>query len=222
MLNNQEIKKPVLIEDLGMLYPTENSNKKIRYGLYDCGYCGNKFRSVVSDVKRDRIVSCGCYKMIKNITHGLRSHALYYTWSSMVKRCNNSMSKAYKDYGGRGILVCDRWLNINNFINDMYPSYIAGMEIDRIDNNKGYSKDNCRWSTRVVQTRNTRILKSNNTSGYRGVSFHKLTNKFQASISVNKKQVYLGVFIDSIKAAKAYDKYVVENNLEHTLNGVSI
>lgn len=220
MLNNQEIKIPALLKDLGMIFPTSKSKKKVRFGEYQCPLCEVKFNSVVSDVKRNRIKSCGCYQKKKNITHGLRNHILYDTWIGIIKRCTNKKNQAYKNYGGRGITVCDRWLDIKNFIEDMYPSYIKGLEIDRINNDIGYFKENCRWTTREVQTRNTRILKSDNTSGYRGVSLHKQTNKFQASISVSKKQVYLGLFKTPIEAALAYDNYVLRHNLEHTINGV--
>lgn len=73
----------------------------------------------------------------------------------MLQRCNNPNQKHYKNYGGRGITVCERWLKFKLFMEDMgvRPD---GMSIDRIDNEKGYYKDNCRWTTRKTQQRNTR------------------------------------------------------------------
>ncbi len=138
----------------------------------------------------------------------------------MLDRCNNSSHKAYKNYGGIGIKICDEWNN--NFISfynwSLNNGYESNLTIDRQDNDKGYSPDNCRWVTQEIQSRNTRKIRENNTSGYRCVSFKKAINKFQCRINVDKKQIYLGVYDTAIKAALAYDKYVVDNNLEHTKN----
>ena len=154
---------------------------------------------------------------MKRKTHGLSGHILYAKWVNMMHRCYN---KRYFDWGGRGITVCDRWHSVANFIEDMYPSYINGLSLDRKDNDKGYSKDNCRWVEDVVQKRNTRKLKQQNMTGYRGVSIIERKNKtvFRAKIKVNNISIHLGYFTDKIDAAKAYDKYIIENNLEHTKN----
>ena len=213
----------VLLEDLGMIYPKENSKQKRRYGLCQC-FCGNKFKASFHNIKRKHTKSCGCSSGQNRInaitTHNLTSHRLYQTWNDMIRRCTNPKSKAYENYGKRGIKVCERWLNVQSFINDMYPSYQEGLTLDRIDNNKGYSKDNCRWTDRKIQNRNTRLLQSNNTTGYRGVSTLKNKNRYRASIVVDRKRIHLGYFNYPIEAAIAYDKYVLENNLEHTTNGV--
>ena len=98
----------------------------------------------------------------------------------------------------------------------MYPTFQEGLKIDRIDNSSGYYKSNCRWATQSIQSQNTRLLKSNNTLGYRGVS--KVKNKYQSSIGINRKTIYLGLFNTAIEAAKVRDKYIIKNNLEHTRN----
>lgn len=210
---------PVLLEDLGMRYPTENSKQKKRYGIYQCQYCGKEFEGSVYDVKRGNIRSCGCLstqKLIeRNTSHGLGKHPMYQTWYNMKARCYNPKDYYYKDYGGRGIQVCDRWLDINNFIEDMYPSCQEGLTLDRIDVNGNYEPDNCRWTDANTQARNTRDKKANNTSGYRGVCWHKVTNKWMTSIVVNNKQIYLGVYHTALEAAKAYERYVRVNRLEH-------
>lgn len=220
MLENQE-NKLVLLEDLGMSYPNENSNHKKRYGIYKC-FCGNEFRASVENVKANHTKSCGCYakELIAklNKTHGLTNHRLYYVWDAMINRCHNSSNKAYKDYGARGIIVCKEWHDVKNFINDMYPSYEEGLTLDRKDNNLGYSPENCRWVTRSVQVRNTRRIGSTNTSGYRGVCLKKSRNIFMAYITINNKLIHLGYFKTAIEAAKARDKYIDDNNLEHTKN----
>jgi len=79
--------------------------------------------------------------------HGLKHHPLYSVWSSMKKRCDNPNEKAYKHYGGRGIEVCKEWYEFKKFYDDMVVGYKQGLQLDRIDNDKGYSKKNCRWAT---------------------------------------------------------------------------
>lgn len=214
MLNNQ--KELILLKDLGRLYPNENSKQKERYGLYECSFCKNKFKTQIRSVKLGKTKSCGCIG--KNKTHGFKNHRLYDTWNSMLKRCNNINSQSYKNYGARGITVCDRWLNVANFIEDMYPTFQEGLSIDRIDNNGNYEPNNCRWANRNIQNCNTRLLRVDNTSGFRGVSWSKEKSKWAASISVENKIKYLGSFVNKIEAAEAYDNYVIANNLEHTKN----
>ena len=221
MLENNQ-KEIILLRDLGYLKPTDKSNYTKRYGIYKC-HCGNEFKAQFQHINRKLTTSCGCIKKAnitlmnkENATHNLSKHRLYDTWYQMIQRCKNPKSKHYKNYGGRGIKVCDEWLDINTFINDMYPTYIEGLSIDRIDNDKGYSKDNCRWATNEIQTQNIRKIKSNNTSGYKGVGFNNKSNKWFSYIGVNKKRIHFGYFNSKIEAAKARDRFIVENKLKHT------
>ena len=215
---------PLLLKDLGMRFPTENSKHKRRYGLYQCPYCGEGFEAVISYIKYGSIKSCGCYQKQKtketNSSHGLKKHRLYQTWANMRTRCYNIKYKEYKYYGGRGIQICDRWLDIKNFIEDMYPSYQEGLTLDRIDVNGNYEPDNCRWADLNTQARNTRDIISTNKSGYRGVCFHKKSRKWVASIKVKGKLISLGTFYNKLEAAKAYERYVRLNNLEHNFTPV--
>ena len=225
MLNNQEIKIPVLIEDLGCLYPTAMSKKKYRYGLYLC-QCGNKFKTSFYNIKNGHTKSCGCHKKqvagIQSITHGLTKHPLYPIWKGINKRITNSNCNNFKDYGGRGIAVYSEWKNDFKTFYDwsINNGWVEGLSIDRINNDGNYEPSNCRWTTRTVQSRNQRKIMSTNKSGFRGVSWDKRASKWKTQITVNNKNLSLGYFLTSFDGAIAYDTYVISNNLEHTINRV--
>lgn len=209
-------KQSILIKITETRYPTATSKKRNTYGIFKC-ICGQEFEAIITVVKNRGDYTCGCSRKYKG-KHNLSSHRLYHTWNGMMQRCYNPKNKDFERYNGRGITVCESWHSIENFINDMDESYIKGLTMDRINNNLGYSKDNCRWITQEIQSRNTRVLSSRNTSGYRGVTYEKSRKKWRSIIIVNKNKVSIGSFEDKIEAAKAYDKYVIDNNLEHTIN----
>lgn len=94
-----------------------------------------------------------------NRTHGMRRTKIYKIWDSMLCRCKYPSQDNYKLYGGRGIKVCSRWLKFIDFYEDMGDTYKEGLSLDRIDNEKGYFKENCRWVTAKEQARNTRRTK---------------------------------------------------------------
>lgn len=100
----------------------------------------------------------------------------YDAWVRMHQRCNNPMATQYKDYGGRGIKVCASWKVYENFLADMGEAP-EGHSLDRINNNKGYCKENCRWATAKQQAQNRR-MQSNNTSGVSGINFDKASGRW--------------------------------------------
>jgi len=208
-----------LIIDLGMQYPKETSKQKRRYSLYKC-FCGNEFKAQNADVKVGHTSSCGCLQILKTkeskVVHGLTNHRLYSTWHNMIARCYNKIHKKYKYYGQRGIVVCERWHDVKNFIEDMYPTYQEGLTIDRKENDGNYEPDNCRWVSKSIQSSNTRKIRATNTTGFRGIV--KSLNKYFSKIRINNKDIYLGTFNTDIEAAKAYDSYIVEHKLHHTKN----
>ena len=207
---------PIFLEDLGMRYPTENSKRKYRYGLYQCQYCGKELETIQQHVKGGDTTSCGC-QSCKLPKHNLSRDRLYKIYQAMLQRCYNVKHPRYNDWGGRGIRVCEEWRT--EFSTFVYwataNGYSQELTIDRIDVNKNYEPDNCRWTTRAIQSQNTRELTSRNKSGYRGV-FHDINKGvYKVSISVSRKSIYLGSFKTALEAAKAYERYVRLNNLEH-------
>lgn len=120
--------------------------------------CGNKINADKNNLRSGHTKSCGCIEKehcFGVCGDGLRKHPLYQTWKTMIYRCTKSKRKEYKNYGGRGIKVCERWMNFQNFIDDMYPTYRLGLELDRKDNNGDYYFENCHWITGIKNKQKT-------------------------------------------------------------------
>ena len=211
-----------LLKDLGTSYPKPNSKIRRRYGLYKCE-CNNEFKTRIDIVNQGTTKSCPqCSKKRTakhNSKHNLCKHPLYTTWSNIRRRCNDKKAPYYKNYGGRGITVCKEWYDFMTFYNwAINNGWQNDLSIDRTNNNEGYSPNNCRFVTKDIQQSNTRKLNSKNTSGYRGVTYSKPLKKWLCQISVKNKYIYLGYHNCKLQAAYTYDKYVRDNNLEHTKN----
>jgi len=95
-------------------------------------------------------------EMARPISHGMSRTPEYDAWSHMKKRCFNLNHKAYSNYGGRGITVCDRWLDLENFLTDMGTKPSPKHSLDRINNDGDYCLENCRWATKAEQDNNRR------------------------------------------------------------------
>jgi len=208
----------LLIKDLGFSYTNKNSKQKRHFAIYKCPFCGKNFKTATGEVNRGNTQSCGCKRRCLLLTHGLSKTTLFKRWKSLKQRCYNTKSESYKNYGGRGITVCEEWKNdFVQFYNwAITHGYQDGLVIDRQDNDKGYYPENCRWVNRAVSCQNTRIIKSNNSSGLRGVTFKD--NKWRARIAYNNKDYFIGKFDTPKLAAQAYNNFVIINKTAHPLN----
>lgn len=127
---------------------------------------------------------------------------MYRIYKDMKQRCFNPRNRSYHNYGGRGILVCDEWVSsFHIFLSDMGMRYVIGMEIDRIDNDLGYSKENCRFVTRSKNGSNRRPVKSKYMAGAK-----KLGRKWSSSIKIDQKHYHIGMFNTETEAHNKYKK----------------
>ena len=120
--------------------------------------------------------------------YGLSKTKEYRAWEGIKQRCLNKKHPSYKDYGGRGIKFCDRWLEFENFFKDMGIAK-KGLSIDRIDNDGNYEPSNCRWADIYEQAINQR-LKKTNTTGYRGMGYRKDRDRWYIKLYRNKKVAF--------------------------------
>ena len=138
-------------------YSHQNKN----HAMWNClCECGNERIVSGSSLRGGLSKSCGCYNMDKLMakgTHKMSKSSEYYTYNNMLDRCYNEKNTAYANYGGRGISVCQEWINsFEQFIKDVGAKPSTNHSLDRIDNSKGYSKENCKWATKLEQGNNKR------------------------------------------------------------------
>jgi hypothetical protein len=177
-------------------------------GLYRC-VCGVEKNVDMHKVKAGSTKSCGC--LAKELLRKRQTiHGKYYepehmVWRNMIKRCANT--KLAKWYGE--INVCKDWLDsYENFCLDVGRKPNPTSSLDRIDSKGNYEPGNVRWTTRTVQSRNTKNHSTNKT-GFRGVSWSKSKNKWRSAIYVDNKQKHLGYFdeiLDAVSARQTAEK----------------
>lgn len=118
--------------------------------------CGKETVAIASMIRSGRTRSCGHLKTGNRRTHNQHGTKLYNTWLNIKQRCRNKNHPSYKNYGGRGIDYDPAWESFEVFSADVGEPPSNNYSLDRIDNSKGYSKENVRWATRATQSRNTR------------------------------------------------------------------
>lgn len=133
---------------------SQDKNKNIMW-LCVCE-CGNKTICQGRNLKSGHTKSCGCLNKEAITKHGMGKSTEYTSWAKMKGRCLNQNNSRYKNYGGRGIIVCESWIDsFDNFLSDMGSKPTPEHSIDRINNDGDYEPGNCRWANVKTQSRNT-------------------------------------------------------------------
>jgi hypothetical protein len=184
----------IIGERFGRLTVLSRYTKKLKPTKWNCICdCGVEKAYYAANLKRGLSRSCGCLRKEEAAQarrkHGLVGTPEYYAWSKAIQRCTNPKDSRYNNYGARGITVCEEWLDFRNFIADMGKRPSDDHSIDRIDNDKGYYPNNCRWATRSQQIRNRQ---SKNKYGQDGIT--KRGESYRAVIGVEGKDIYIGSF----------------------------
>lgn len=196
-----------------------NPNKRITYYIFKC-YCGKEFKIKERIAKYKKIYSCGCDNKLDKLTK--QNYRIYQIYKGMKQRCENQNTEAFKEYGAKGIIICETWKNsFEKFCKwSLKNGYDKNLTIDRINNKGNYSPNNCRWTTPSIQVQNTRLIYSTNTSGYRGVAIDINNPKkpWRASIGLNNERIWLGNYKCRLEAAYTYDNFIRLNKTEHPTN----
>ena len=203
------------------------NGRRTRKGLFICPKCKEEFITYLQTISNGRTISCvDCLNKERGDAkriHGLCEHRMFNIWQKMRDRCYNPNNDGWRLYGCRGVIICPEWKDDFKTFYDwsMANGYNDALTIDRINKPGGsinYEPSNCRWSTRATQSRN-RGKSDGFTSVYMGVSYNTANKEWRAQVGYNYQHVFNKAFKTELKAAKARDEFIIENNLwEYNLN----
>ena len=214
------MKEPLLNEYNGFKVVKEVEKKgksHSRRAKFICKKCKRMFEANVTNIMRASTSSCGCARYDSVTKHGdlkidSKYKSLRNTWNNINQRCSNKKNPRYKDYGGRGISLCDEWKNNYLTFRDwsIKNGWEAGLQIDRIDNDGNYEPDNCKWVTNIE---NNQGEKKRNRVGKTGVKY--ITQHSKNGTYFGQKTVY-GVYFSTkqcktIEEAKKALNLILEN-----------
>ena len=207
----------------------------IRMGKFICLNCGKEFIAPLASAERTQRKCCSyeCtweYKHNSNL--GTESHYLYTRWLGMRQRCLNPTSTNFRKYGARGITMDPTFNDFTKYVEAVegLPSFpgeakvkALRLQLDRIDNNKGYWIDNLRWISVSGNTSNRNKWDNQTKSKYIGVTFakNKRNNQWISGVFYEKKWIFRQGFSSEEEAALARDQFIIQNNLPHKLNILS-
>lgn len=217
--------KMKLIKDLGPVYRKPNDTRKTRMAVFECTLCKHHFTTTVSPKAQNQLYCKDCNGTC--LKKDNRDHPLYRTWANTKNKVNRTDQEMTKSvYFDRGITMCEEWVNsFDSFYEwSINNGWAEDLSIDRIDNTKGYTPDNCRWANTSTQAANQR-REYKGVTGYIGVQVNigrdELPNgNYRASIKWKNITYGLGNSKDLLYLAKMYDSFINKYNLPHTKNNV--
>jgi hypothetical protein len=171
--------------------------------------CGKTLPVRGYSLRSGNTTSCGCYGKERSsethTTHGMSKSTEFYSWDNMIQRCTNPNKNQYNDYGGRGITVYPQWVGKGGFavfIKDMGKKPFPEATIDRIDNNGNYEPSNCKWASRVDQSRNSRNCKIRDMN-----HANQIRQQFKQGASKSQLAQQHGVVYETIRQLIAFETW---------------
>lgn len=169
--------------------------------------CGSETSPQISNIRNGHTRSCGCLQKTHRMIHAqtcgrFKNSKQYRAWCAMRSRCLNANNPQYKDYGGRGIKICERWNDYLNFESDIGEPNSPLMSLERVDNDKGYCPENCRWATKAEQNdnkQNTRRIQ------YRGALI--TITELVRVINIKRSYIYYWAYEKGLSVEDVINKY---------------